>query len=133
MAVCRTHAVVVLPDVHAHWFPRVSRATVHSLVLSKAGSFGYPITRTECVITCTCATECARSTRVDRAECLRYRWSRWRGARIHFELLLGKTLQKSPLTTMVRKNMDCRETCTIATVVEYRQAAEHMQGAIAEG
>lgn len=35
MAVCRTHAVVVLSDVHEHWFPRVSRTTVRSLIPSK--------------------------------------------------------------------------------------------------
>ena len=42
MAECRAHAVIILPDVHEHWFPRASRMNVPALVLSKAGSFGYP-------------------------------------------------------------------------------------------
>ena len=60
MTECRAHAVIILPDVHEHWFPRVSRTTVPAPVLSKAGSFGYPTTRTECAISCTSATECVR-------------------------------------------------------------------------
>ena len=60
MTECRAHAVIILPDVHEHWFPRASRTTVPAPVLSKASSFGYPITRTECTITCTSATECVR-------------------------------------------------------------------------
>ena len=56
----RAHAVIILPDVHEHWFPRASRTTVPAPVLSKAGSFGYRITRTGCVMTCRSAKECAR-------------------------------------------------------------------------
>ena len=61
MTECRAHAVIIVPDVHEHWFPRVSRATVRPLVQSKAGNFEYPTTTTECTFTCTCATECERS------------------------------------------------------------------------
>ena len=60
MTECRAHALIILPDVHKHWFPRASRTTVPAPVLSKAGSFGYPTTRTECAITCTSAMETAR-------------------------------------------------------------------------
>ena len=56
----RAHAVIILLDVHEHWFPWASRKTVPSPVLSTAGSFGYPTARTECAISCTSATECAR-------------------------------------------------------------------------
>ena len=56
----RTHAVIILPEVHEHWFPRASHTTVPAPALSKAGSFGYPTTRTGCVITCTSAKEYAQ-------------------------------------------------------------------------
>lgn len=42
MSACRPHPVIVLLGEHEHWFPRVSRATVRTPVLSKAASFGYP-------------------------------------------------------------------------------------------
>ena len=42
MAECRAQAVLVLPDVREYWFPRVSCATVRTLVLPPAGRFGYP-------------------------------------------------------------------------------------------
>ena len=42
MTECREHVVIIFPDVHEHWFPRASRMNVPALVLSKAGSFGYP-------------------------------------------------------------------------------------------
>ena len=48
MTECRAHAVIILPEVQEHWFPRASRTTMPAPVLSKAGSFGYPTTRTEC-------------------------------------------------------------------------------------
>ena len=60
MTECRAQAVTILPDVHEYWFPLASCMTVPAPVLSKAGRFGYPTTRTECEITCTSATECAR-------------------------------------------------------------------------
>ena len=60
MAERRAHAVIILPDVHEHWFPQASGTTVPAPVLSKAGSFWYPTTRTECTIALTSATECAR-------------------------------------------------------------------------
>ena len=56
----RAHAVIILPDVHEHWFPRASRTTVPATVLSKTGSFGYLTTMTEYAIMCTTATERAR-------------------------------------------------------------------------
>ena len=60
MTECREHVVIIFPDVHEHWIPRASRTIVRAPILSKAGSFGYPTTRTECAITCTLSTECAR-------------------------------------------------------------------------
>ena len=40
-----------------------------------------------------------------------------------------------PLTTVnvVKKNLDCREICAVAVMVEYQQAAESMQWSLAEG
>ena len=38
-----------------------------------------------------------------------------------------------PFGADVRKNIDCREICPTATVVEHRQAAEYMQWALVEG
>lgn len=117
MAECRAHALVVLPD----WFKRVSRATVRALVLSKAGSVGYPTARMECATTCTCAMECFRSgrdrlpkraTRVDSVEWLRHRWSRCQDVK---ELLFRKDVAKPPLDGCgKRKSIDCREVCAIA-------------------
>ena len=34
---------------------------------------------------------------------------------------------------MIRNNLDCREFCAVAAVVEYQQAAESMQWSLAEG
>ena len=42
MAECRARAVIVIPNVREHWFPRVHRATVRSLAIPKIGSFGFP-------------------------------------------------------------------------------------------
>ena len=42
LAECRAHAVIVIPDVHDYWLPRVGRATVKSLAVSRRGSLGYP-------------------------------------------------------------------------------------------
>ena len=42
LAECRAHAVIVVPDVREYWFPQVSCATVRTLALPKAGSFGFP-------------------------------------------------------------------------------------------
>ena len=40
-----------------------------------------------------------------------------------------------PLTTVnvVKKNLDCREICAVAVMVEYQQAAESMQWSLAKG
>ena len=40
----RAHAVVVLPDMREHWFPRISRATVGAIVQLKAAASGTPTT-----------------------------------------------------------------------------------------
>ena len=42
LADCKAHAVVILPDVHGYWFPRVRCATVREYALPQRGSFGYP-------------------------------------------------------------------------------------------
>ena len=34
---------------------------------------------------------------------------------------------------MIRNNLDCREFCAVAAVVEYQQAAESMQWSLVEG
>lgn len=42
LAECRSHAVVLLPNVHAYWSPRVHHAAVRELPLPRIGSFAYP-------------------------------------------------------------------------------------------
>ena len=42
MAECGARAVIVIPDVKEHRFPRVHRAAVCSLAIPKIGSFGFP-------------------------------------------------------------------------------------------
>ena len=42
MAECRVHAVIALPDVREYWFQRVSHSILPAIVLSPAGSFGFP-------------------------------------------------------------------------------------------
>ena len=42
MAECKAHAVIDIPDVWDHWFPRVLKATARSLETPQIGSFGFP-------------------------------------------------------------------------------------------
>ena len=43
-----------------------------------------------------------------------------------FNLLFGKTLRSSSQAVVVRHNLDCRELCAVAAVVEYQQVAGSM-------
>ena len=61
LAECRSHAVIVVPDVREYWFPQVSCATVRTLALPNAGSSESPHYRMACATTCTCGTACSRS------------------------------------------------------------------------
>ncbi|CAM9635092.1 unnamed protein product [Laminaria digitata] len=47
--------------------------------------------------------------------------------------LFGKTLRSSSQAVIVRRNLDCREICAVAAMVEYQQAAESLQWSLAEG
>lgn len=50
-----------------------------------------------------------------------------------FNSMFGKkTLRKSSQAVVVGKNLDCREICAVAGVVDYRQAAESKQWPLAE-
>ena len=40
-----------------------------------------------------------------------------------FNFLFGKTLRSSSQAVVVRRNLDCREICAVAAMVEYQQAA----------
>ena len=50
-----------------------------------------------------------------------------------FNFLFGKTPRNSSQAVVVKKNLDCRETCAVAAMVEYQQAAESMQWSLAKG
>ena len=50
-----------------------------------------------------------------------------------FNFLFGKTLRNSSQAVVGKKNLDCREICAVAAMVEYQQAAESMQWSLAEG
>ena len=41
LAECRAHAVIVVPDTRAYWFPLVQQAMVHSLEVAPRATFGY--------------------------------------------------------------------------------------------
>ena len=49
-----------------------------------------------------------------------------------FNFLFGKPLRSSSQAVVVRNNLDSREICAVAAVVEYQQAAESMQLSLAE-
>ena len=42
MAECKAHAVVVVPDAHEYWFPRLSQHTVRAVAIPRSGSFVFP-------------------------------------------------------------------------------------------
>ena len=44
-----------------------------------------------------------------------------------FNFMFGKTLRNSSQVVVVKKNLDCREICTVAAKVEYQLAVESMQ------
>ena len=50
-----------------------------------------------------------------------------------FNFLFGKTLRNSFHAVVVKKNLDCREICAVAAMVEYQQAAESMHWSLAKG
>lgn len=50
-----------------------------------------------------------------------------------FNFLFGKTLRSSSQAVVVRKNLDCREICAVAAMLEYQQAAASMQWSLGEG
>lgn len=41
LAECRAHAVIIVPDTNAYWFPRVQQATVRSFVVAQANENGF--------------------------------------------------------------------------------------------
>ena len=42
-----------------------------------------------------------------------------------FNLMFGKMLRNSSQAVVVKKNLDCREICAVAAMVEYQKAADH--------
>ena len=54
------------------------------------------------------------------------------GRGVHFQLLVRKDVAKL-LPSGCRKNLDCREICAVAAVVEYQKGAESMQWPLAAG
>ena len=55
-----------------------------------------------------------------------------RGEGFIFNFLFSKLLRESSQTVVVRRNVECREICAVAAMVECRQAATSMQWALAE-
>ncbi|CAN0147179.1 unnamed protein product, partial [Laminaria digitata] len=43
-----------------------------------------------------------------------------------FNFLFGKTIRTSSQAVVVRRNLDCREICAVAAMVEYQQATESL-------
>ena len=52
-----------------------------------------------------------------------------RGEGFIFNFLFGKTLRESSQAVVVRRNVECRDICAVAAMVEYQQAATSMQRA----
>ena len=50
-----------------------------------------------------------------------------------FNFLFGKRLRSSSHAIVIKKNLDFREICAVAAMVEYQQATESMQWSLAKG
>ena len=141
MVECRAHAVIVLPDEHEHWFPRISRATVCAPVLPKAASLGHPhhqdgvrdygyvchgMHLVEVGFPSGGQKLTARSGGVTCA-------ADGGGRRVYFQIPVRKDVTKFLPSGCSKEEHRLPRNLRVAAVVEYRKAAEYMQWALVQG